>query len=281
MSRIETTFRQLISRREGALIGYLMAGDPSPSRSLEYARALIRGGADILELGVPFSDPVADGPIIQAAGVRALSAGTTPAVVFELAKTLRRETRIPLVLMTYYNPVFALGEGGFLKRCMEAGVDGVIVPDLPVEEAEPFIAQARKFRVDTVFLATPETDGERLKRIAAETKGFLYVVSRYGVTGAPTELDAHFRGLIERFRGLAPEGLPLAVGFGISRAEQIRRVLQAGAQGVIVGSAFVRRVAEGISPEALEGFARQLKGGTRPSSPPPSQREEGRWPTKP
>jgi tryptophan synthase alpha chain len=263
MGRLQATFKRLRARGEGALIGYLMAGDPDPERSYAYARALIAGGVDVLELGLPFSDPIADGPVIQAASVRALRAGTTPAVVLELVRRLRRESPIPIVLMTYYNPILAMGEAQFCKRCMNTGIDGLVVPDLPVEEAEPLLAQARRTRIDVVFLATPETDDGRLERIAQATSGFLYLVARYGVTGASTEMGPAFWGLIQRVRAHLPEELPLAVGFGIARPEQVRTVLRAGAQGAIVGTAFVQRVADGAPPEALRALAQQLKAVTR------------------
>jgi tryptophan synthase alpha chain len=267
MSRIQACFERLISRGEGALIGYLMAGDPDPERSVSYARALLEGGVDLLELGVPFSDPVADGPEIQEASVRALRAGTTPLTVFEIVEALRRDPergrQIPIVLMTYYNPILAMGEEAFCKRCAAVGVDGVIVPDLPIEESDPLVTHARRHRMDTIFLATPETDDERLERIARETRGFLYLVARYGVTGAPTDVGPALGGLLRRARERAPEGLPLAVGFGIASREHVQAVIRAGAQGAIVGTAFVRRVAEGAQPEALTALARELKSGTR------------------
>lgn len=267
MSRIGPAFKTLRQRGEGALIGYLMAGDPSPGRDLEYIGALIEGGLDLLEVGVPFSDPIADGPVIQSAGVRALRAGTTPAAVFELVRRVRNEPlqraqEIPIVLMTYYNPVLALGEADFLKRCAEVGIDGVIVPDLPVEESASLGKQSERYRVDTIYLATPETDAERLARIARETRGFLYLVSRYGVTGAPTGLGADLDELISQTRRAIPAPLPLAVGFGISGPEQVRAVIRAGAEGAIVGSALVERVAQGVSPQELGGFARALKSAT-------------------
>lgn len=267
MSRIQARYKELNARGEGALIGYLMAGDPDLAKSREYARALIAGGIDLLELGIPFSDPIADGPTLQAASVRALKAGITPPAIFDLVKDLRRETSIPIVLMTYYNPVLSLGEERFLKWGLDAGVDGVIVSDLPVEEAASFIAQARESRIDTIFLVTPETPDERLKAIADETTGFLYVVSRYGVTGTQTNVDASLAALIRKIRELIPAELPLAVGFGISDPAQVSEVLRAGAQGVIIGSALVERITTGILPENLRQFVQELKANTRPSVP--------------
>lgn len=269
-SRLGRTFQELRARGEGALLGYLMAGDPDLPRSLEYARALLRGGVDVLELGVPFSDPIADGPVIQGAGVRALRAGTTPERVFELVTALRRDPsrrEVPLVLLTYYNPVLAMGERNFCRRCAEVEVDGLIVPDLPVEEAVPLQEQAERYRLDVVFLATPETDEERLRTIAARTRGFLYLVSRYGVTGSPTEVDERRRRFIQRVRGQVPRELPLVVGFGISVPSQVEGVLRAGADGAVVGTAFVERIAQGAPPEALRGLAARLKAATRRAGP--------------
>lgn len=268
MSRIDRRFETLRQRREGALLGYLMAGDPDPDSSRAYVRGLMEGGIDLLELGVPFSDPVADGPTIQAAGVRALRSGTTPATAFELVRQVRNglppgADELPIVLMTYYNPIFAMGEEAFLERCLEAGIDGVIVPDLPVEEADAWIDGARRFQVATVFLATPETDETRLGEIAQRSSGFLYLISRHGVTGAKSDLDAHLGELIEKTRAHLPQELPVAVGFGISTPDQVRAVVGAGAQGAIVGSALVDRIAQRIPPSELGQFVRRLKSGTR------------------
>lgn len=263
MSRITKGLIDLSARDEGALICYLMAGDPDLNKTLDYASALEAGGADLIELGVPFSDPIADGPTIQAAGVRALKAGTTPQRVFELVSHLRKRSNIPMALMTYYNPIFVMGEERFIKACKDAGADGVIVADLPIEESASFIEVARKHGVDTVFFATLETDDVRVGQIAAMTTGFLYVVARYGITGVKEYLEDVTTTLIKRIRPLVPPNLPIAVGFGLSNREQIKAVIDAGADGAIVGSAIVERIANGVSPEALVYFIRELKRGTR------------------
>lgn len=268
MTRMHKTFRTLAEKNEGALIGYLMAGDPSVETSARYAEALLAGGVDILELGVPFSDPIADGPTIQAADVRALEANTTPETIFGLIKRLRRTDHgasVPIVLMTYYAPIFAMGEAAFARGAHQAGVDGVIVPDLPVEESGSWLQAARKSQLDTVFLATPETDQRRLAQLAAETSGFLYLVGRYGVTGARAQLDSHVAGLIDETRRHIPGELPIAVGFGLAQPEHVRDVISAGAQGAIVGSAIVSRIADAESPESLESFIQGLKAATRSS----------------
>jgi len=241
-----------------------MAGDPTPARSLDYLLALAEGGADLIELGIPFSDPVADGPTIQAAGQRALSSGTTPERVFELTEEFRRRTEIPLVLMGYYNPIFRMGEEEFLAAAAAAGADGLIVPDLPLEEAGPLLKAAREQGMAVIMLATPESGDGRIGKIARETSGFLYLVARYGTTGAREELAAETAPLIRRVRSLCPEGLPLAVGFGLARPEHIRAVIGAGADGAVVGSRLVAEVAEGRPPEALAGLIHALKEGTRP-----------------
>lgn len=266
MTRIAKTFDTLAERNEGALIGYLMAGDPSFETSVAYAEALIAGGVDVLELGVPFSDPIADGPTIQAADVRALEAEATPETIFELVRRLRASegaSSVPIVLMSYYTPIFAMGETAFARQAAQAGVDGVIVPDLPVEEARSWLDAAHGAQIDTIFLATPETDERRLEQLAQETIGFLYLVGRYGVTGARAQLDSHVAKLIEGTREHIPFQLPIAVGFGLAEPAHVRDVIRAGAQGAIVGSAIVSRVANGESPEALQRFVGELKSATR------------------
>jgi tryptophan synthase alpha chain len=277
MSRIATTFQQLKSRGEPALIAYLMAGDPSLQQSTEYFEALARGGADIIEIGIPFSDPVADGPTIQAAGLRALKANIKLEDIFQMAQNLRSKTQAPLVFMTYFNPIFAYGEDKFLSRCQEIGIDGLILPDVPLEEAETFSIAAQEKNIDIIFLATPATREDRLKRMAELTRGFLYLVGRYGVTGSQATLADQTRSLIQNVRRVVGN-VPLAVGFGLSTAEQIRGVIDAGADGGVVGSALVQEVERGILPQLLTEKVRLLKVGARPHTPPqshqPSQQHE-------
>ncbi len=260
-ARIAERFALLKVRGEGALIAYLMAGDPEPKRTLEYLLAAVEGGADLIELGVPFSDPVADGPTIQAAGGRALATETTPERVLEIANELRRESEIPIALMSYYNPIFQLGEAELIATSAAAGVDGLIVPDLPLEEAGPLLEAARAHDMALILLVTPESGDGRIEEIAQKCSGFLYLVARYGTTGAKEELTEETRLLIGRARSLIPEGLPLAVGFGLARPEHIRAVIQAGADGAVVGSRIVAEIAKGLPPEALAAFVRSLKEG--------------------
>ncbi len=261
--RLKKRFEEVRARGEAALIGYIMTGEPQLARTVEYIRALEAGGLDVLELGVPFTDPIADGPILQAAHARALRQGVTVHTALSLVRELRKSSELPILLMTYYNPIYRLGEESFARRCSEAGVDGVIIPDLPIEEASSWVNQARKYGLARIFFATPETDNERVKRICEFASGFLYLVSRYGTTGMTETLAPTVLPLLERVRPLVPEDLKLAVGFGLSTRAQIETVVRAGADGVIVGSALAARIAEGASPEALADYVRDLKAGTR------------------
>lgn len=261
--RLNKRFEEVRSRGEAALIGYVMTGEPRLDRTIEYIRALEAGGLDVLELGAPFTDPIADGPILQAAHARALRQGITVHTALQIVRELRKSSEIPILLMTYYNPVFRLGEESFARRCSEAGVDGVVIPDLPIEEAHSWVNQARKYGLARVFFATPETDNERVKKICDYSSGFLYLVSRYGTTGANETLAPTALPLIERVRPLLPGDLKLAVGFGFSTRAQIELVVRAGADGVIVASALAARIAEGASPEALAEYIRALKAGTK------------------
>lgn len=270
MSEISKVFQRLKEHQAGALIGYVTGGDPAPRFTPAIAEALIKGGVDILELGVPFSDPIADGPTIQAATVRALRAGTTPKTVLELAEEIKRRHGVPIVLLTYFNPVFRMGTEKFFQLTKNAGVDGVVVPDLPIEESATYCETARRFGVDTIFLAAPSTSNERLSKIVERTSGFLYLVSHFGVTGAREALEESTVQLIKRILPYTAGRVPLAVGFGVSKPEHVRRIIQSGADGVIVGSAFVNiihKYTEDINKavKALEKFARELKDATKQS----------------
>ena len=244
MSDLTKVFQKLQAQGQGALIGYVTGGDPKPEVTLLIAEALIKGGVDILELGVPFSDPIADGPTIQAASVRALDAGTTPQMVLGMAGEVKKKHGVPIVILTYFNPVFRMGVERFFRLAKSFGVDGVVVPDLPVEEAEAYREVAQSYGVNTIFLAAPSTSNGRLRKIVACTSGFLYVVSHFGVTGTREALDASTVKLIKRFLHYTSGRVPLAVGFGISKPEHARGIIKAGADGVIVGSAFVNIVKE-------------------------------------
>lgn len=261
MSRIGDTFARLRARKEGALIVFTVAGDPDCEASARLLLAIADAGADIIELGVPFSDPLADGPAIQAASQRALAKGVGLAEVFGLAARFRAQREAPLVLMTCYNPVCQFGVADFAKGCASAGVDGAIVTDLPPEEAEGWVTEARAQQIDTVFLLAPTSSPERTKKVVEIATGFVYCVSRMGVTGERAELPADLRTLVARIR--RETGKPIAVGFGIARPEHVAEVCRV-AEGAVVGSALVSVVArEGGSAEAAGRLVSELKAATR------------------
>ncbi|MBI5252969.1 MAG: tryptophan synthase subunit alpha [Euryarchaeota archaeon] len=264
-SRIEAKFEELKQKNEGALIGYLTLGDPGIATSEKLIKCLVES-VDILELGIPFTDPIADGPTIQAAIDRALRAGMNTDIAFETVRKLRRGgIKTPFVFMTYYNIVLQYGEERFVKRCGEAGVDGLIVCDLPVEESKSLLEHCEKHGTDFIFLIAPTTNEERLKKILPSASGFIYLVSLLGTTGAREKLQ---KAAIEKTKWAlryTQKKLPLAVGFGISKKEHVRGIISAGAQGVVVGSAFVSLIAEkkGEACEELRKLARELKEGTK------------------
>ncbi|HUV02912.1 MAG TPA: tryptophan synthase subunit alpha [Desulfobacteria bacterium] len=266
MSRIDNTFAELEGRGECALIAYLMAGDPDPSRTPGIAAAIARH-ADIIELGIPFSDPIADGPTIQAAAGRALRAGMRPQEIFEIITAIRKETNTPIVVMGYYNPILRFGVERFMNKLAEAGGDGVIIPDLPIEEADDVVRYARESGIDTIFLIAPTTPEDRIARICGYSSGFVYLVSLLGVTGAREAVSGVVKTMIARVVEKRPD-IPPAVGFGISKPEHVREIAASGAKGVIVGSAIVDIIAEHKDkPDdmiaALEEFCAALKEATR------------------
>ncbi|MCW4025313.1 MAG: tryptophan synthase subunit alpha [Candidatus Bathyarchaeota archaeon] len=268
MNAIKAVFQKAKTQNSGVLIGYIMAGDPTPEATPKIADALIAGGVDILELGLPFSDPIADGPTIQAASVRALNAGTIPPKVLEIAKQIKTKHDVPVVIMTYYNPVFKMGLETFFAKAKEYSVNGVIVPDLPVEEAYEYKQTADKYGIDTIFLATPATNEHRLAKIVDASSGFLYLVSRYGVTGEKTSLADSTVQLIQRVSTVTTGKVALAVGFGISKPEHVKQVIKAGADAAIVGSTFVNIIQKyNADPEnalkELEKTAYGLKEATK------------------
>ncbi len=261
MSRIPEAFARASKEERAALVAYLMAGDPDLATSERMALACIRGGANLIELGVPFSDPIADGPDIQAAGQRALKSGTRPSHVLELVARLRRESDVPLLLMTYLNPVLAMGLGPFADRAAAAGVDGVIVPDLSLEDSSEVREAFDGAHIDLVQLVAPSTAAERARAIGGASRGFVYVVARYGTTGVRSELP---EDLGVRLAALhRATSLPLAVGFGVSTPEHVRTLAAQGADGVVIGSAIVRAAASHPDPKAVESFVRSLASGVR------------------
>jgi tryptophan synthase alpha chain len=261
MTRIGRLFEGLKRENRKGLIAYLTAGDPTPARTPALVEALVRGGADLIELGVPFSDPIADGPVIQRAGERALKAGTTLAGVLEIARQIRLTSEVPLLLFTYLNPVLRYGLERLAADASAAGIDGCLLTDASVEEAEAYAAAMHRHGLDTVFLAAPTSTERRLRLVAQYSTGFVYLVSRMGVTGERESLSASIGPLIRSMREVT--GLPLAVGFGISRPEHVAE-LGAQVEAVVVGSAIVRVIEQHAGAELeqrLEEFARSLKNG--------------------
>ncbi len=256
MSRISQLFERL---ERPALIAYLTAGDPTMERTASLIAALEAGGADLIELGVPFSDPVADGPVIQRAMERALEAGATLRGVLDVARQVRSRSEIPILLFTYLNPAMRYGLEDLARDATAAGIDGCLLTDLSVDEADDYVEGMRRHGLDTVFLAAPTSTPERLRLVARYSAGFVYLVSRTGVTGERASLGDSIGPLVASAREVTE--LPLAVGFGISKPEHARAVGEL-ADGVVVGSAFVRLIEQHANSSdlesKLEGLAQQL-----------------------
>jgi tryptophan synthase alpha chain len=243
--------------RKPFLVAYVTCGDPDLVTTLNIVLAAIEAGADVIELGVPFSDPLADGPVIQRASERALKNGTTLEQVLELAQQIRNKSQVGLIIFSYLNPIMRMGISKFSAAAEQAGVDGALITDLPMEEAEEYLFEMRKRKLATVFLAAPTSTGVRLRQIAKASRGFVYAVSRTGVTGAQKQLPREAQNLVKRLRRYTK--LPIAVGFGISTAEQFASVGEF-ADAAAVGSAIVETVERnpGKEPESVAQFIRQL-----------------------
>jgi tryptophan synthase alpha chain len=259
--RLKEKFDELREKGEGALLAYITLGDPTPEASFELAQSLIDSGSvDVLELGVPFSDPIADGPVIQAAVDRALRAGMNTDVAFGLSKRLNK--RVPVVYLTYYNIVLQRGVDKFLRDCKDAGVSGLIVADLPFEEGEEVRDACACNGVDYIHIVTPNTPPERMRMILRDASGFVYLVSNMGVTGTRQSLAKGLSATVGRAIECS-NGTPLAVGFGISRPGHVSEVIGMGADGAIVGSAIVDMASKGATIAEVLGFVRGLKEGTK------------------
>jgi tryptophan synthase alpha chain len=266
MGRYEKIFAELKSQGKGAFVPFVVIGDPTPDDSLAIIRALVESGADALELGIPFSDPIADGPVIQASAVRALETGTTPEKCFNIvAKVRGRYSEIPIGLLVYANLVVANRQTNFYARAAESGVDSVLIADVPVFEAEPFVSCASEHGIQQIFIAPPNADDALLERVAELTKGYTYVAARPGVTGAGED----FRDQGKIFEKLKSFGAPpCLLGFGISKPEHVRAAIDAGASGAISGSAVVRIVEENKDDletllAKLFDFVRAMKAATQ------------------
>jgi tryptophan synthase alpha chain len=256
VSRIGKLFETLKQEQRCGMIAYLTVGDPTPAATPALVAALERGGADLIELGVPFSDPIADGPVIQRAGDRALRAGTTLAKVLAIAAAIRKTSEVPLLLFTYLNPALRYGFERLARDAKAVGIDGCLLTDVSVEEAEDYVRVMRDADLDTVFLAAPTSTDERLKLVARYSSGFVYLVSRTGITGVQSKIADSAAVLIDRMR--AHTGLPLAMGFGVSTPEHVAQ-LAGKVDAVVVGSAIVKQIEKDSSK--LEDFVRSL---TRP-----------------
>jgi tryptophan synthase alpha chain len=242
------------------LIPFITAGDPDLETTAEALRILDRSGADIIELGVPYSDPLADGPVIQAAATRALQRGTRLQDVLEMLARVSPELRSPIILFTYYNPILNRGIETFLNQIVKAGVSGLVVPDLPLEEAEGLLKPAQERGIEVVLLVAPTSSPDRIAAIARQSQGFIYLVSVTGVTGMRSGLETRVKDLLIQMRQITDK--PIGIGFGISLPEQARQVKEWGADAAIVGSAFVKRLAEGTPTQglqAIEEFCQSLK----------------------
>lgn len=260
MSQIEKTFKRLKKENKKAFIPYIMAGDPTLEDSKRFIRELHEAGADMIELGVPFTDPLADGPTIQRAHERALAQGVTLKKVLALVEEVRQHTGVPLILMTYYNPVFKYGIEIFIKEAVRVGVDGVIIPDLIPDEAGDFINIAKEQRsemtragLDTIFLLAPTSTEERIKKVARVSKGFIYYVSITGITGAKLIIDDAMKNTLTLIKTITKK--PVAVGFGVSNPEEAKTVAGLG-DGVIIGSAIVRLISE---HKDIKDFAKAIR----------------------
>ena len=264
MSRIKEKFAELSAKKEKALIAYIMVGYPNENATISAVRGLIKGGADIIELGFPFSDPLADGPIIQNASTVSLDNGTKLNKFFNIVKKIRKETDIPLILMTYTNILYHKGYSKFIAEAKNAGIDGFILPDMSIEESKEYLVSAKN-TADTIFLVSPNTTKSRIERIAKSSSGFLYLVAVYGTTGVKIGIQNYTLNAIKEVKKITKGKIPVGVGFGVSTPEDVKKYIKAGADAVIVGSAFLKLI-EKIPQNKLESsiaiFTKSLKRQT-------------------
>ncbi|WP_286876799.1 MULTISPECIES: tryptophan synthase subunit alpha [Pantoea] len=267
MERYNQLFSRLSARQEGAFVPFVTLGDPSPELSLQIIDTLVEGGADALELGIPFSDPLADGPTIQSAALRAFAAGTTVAQCFEMLQVVRQKyPDLPIGLLMYANLVFSRGIDTFYAQCAAAGVDSVLVADVPVEESAPFRQAALRHNIAPIFICPPNASDDLLRELAQHGRGYTYLLSRAGVTGAENRASQPLHHLIDKLREF--QAPPALQGFGISEPEQVREAIAAGAAGAISGSAIVRIIEKNQRDPAtllreLKAFVSGLKAATR------------------
>ncbi|HEY8110806.1 MAG: tryptophan synthase subunit alpha [Nitrososphaerales archaeon] len=267
-SRIQDKFLELDSKNEKALIAYTMVGYPNEKDTLTVIRGLIKGGADIIELGFPFSDPLADGLVIQNASMISLERGTNLEQFFRLVRKIRQESDIPLVLMTYTNILYHQSYEKFFKEIKNAGIDGVITPDMTIEESKGYLKAARNNAVDTIFLVSPNTDKKRLEKIIKHTTGFLYLVAVYGTTGVQNKIQQYTIDALRNTKKAANRKIPVGIGFGISTPDDARYFIKHGADAVIVGSALIKMVEKTTSSKlekTVIEFTKNLKNTTKVS----------------
>jgi tryptophan synthase alpha chain len=267
-NRIDKKFKELKSMNQKALICYVVAGYPDIRASENIIASLINGGADIIEIGIPFSDPIADGSTIQDAIQNSLVSGTTPDMCLELASRIRKSfPDIPLIIMTYSNILFRKGYIQFAQQAKKSGIDGLIIPDIPIEEAKEYIDAVKRTGMSTIFLVSPNTSEKRLKIISKVCTGFLYVISIFGTTGERKGFDEYTIQSIKRVKKVISDNLPLAVGFGISNPLHVRYMINAGADGVIIGSAIIKKIKEIENKELLlnilNKFAYEMKNSCK------------------
>ncbi|MBD1809795.1 tryptophan synthase subunit alpha [Microcoleus sp. FACHB-SPT15] len=260
MTSVSARFKSLRDRSQCALIPFITAGDPDLETTAQALRVLDQSGADLIELGVPYSDPLADGPIIQAAATRALQRGVRLDDVLEMVKNVAPEVKAPIILFVYYNPILNRGIESFLKEIAAVGVQGLVVPDLPLEEAESLLKPAAEIGIEVILLVAPTSPQARIEAITQQSQGFIYLVSVTGVTGMRTQLESRVQDILVQMRTVTDK--PIGVGFGISQPEQAEQVKNWGADAVIVGSAFVKRLADAEPAEGLQAigeFCQKLK----------------------
>ncbi len=266
ISRINAKFAALAAKKEKALITYIMIGYPSQKVTLTALRALIKGGADIIELGFPFSDPLADGPVIQNASTTSLDKGTKLDQFFEIVRKIRKESSIPLVLMTYTNILYHRGYDKFFKLAKNAGIDGLITPDMTVEESKEYLKAATKHKIDTIFLVSPNTNKPRLQKIIRQTSGFLYLVSVYGTTGMQTKIQQYTIDALKNTKKIVNSKIPVGIGFGVSTPNDVRYYSKNGADAVIVGSALIKLIEKTPASKlekTITSFTKNLKAATK------------------
>jgi len=264
MSRIKEKFAELADKNQKALISYIMVGFPNEKATIATVRGLVKGGADIIELGFPFSDPLADGPVIQNASTISLDKGTKISKYFEIVRKIRKETDIPLVMMTYTNILYHKGYRKFIAEAKKAGIDGFILPDMSIEESKEYV-KAAKDNTDTIFLISPNTSKTRIQKISKASTGFLYLVAVFGTTGVKTGIKRYTLDAIKNVKKLTNGKIPVGIGFGVSTPEDVRTYVKAGADAVIVGSAYLKlmeKTPQGKLESDVASFTKLLKKQT-------------------